>query len=128
MQTFLTPVAADGDVALTIYEVVHRVKGREVGLYCNGNLLRRGDLRRMSGYLCLEQPLGSDGAVTVFLTAGAGSYMELMMKSGLLGHRLYLASVLQDLGCSGIGAFYDLELQDFLETEDIVCYGLAFGR
>lgn len=47
---------------------------------------------------------------------------------GWLGHRLYLISNYLNIGCSGIGAYYDDETQEFLETPKPVLYGMAIGR
>ncbi len=120
-------IALDCDEDVQIYSLVHRVTGMESGLYDYDRCLRKGDFSTMAGYLCLEQPLGADGAATFFLVGDSENYLALMMKAGLLGQRIYLASGLQGLGCSGIGAFYDLEVADFLETDSLILYALAIG-
>ena len=33
-----------------------------------------------------------------------------------------------DIGCSGIGAFYDRETAEFLQTDALILYALAIGR
>jgi len=121
-------VSSDCDEELAWYVVVHRVEGLTPGLYRNGVLLREGDLRRHTGYLCLEQALGADSAATLFLTGRSGNYRPLMLKAGVVGQRIYLAATALGLGCSGIGAFYDEELNDFLACDDMILYALAFGR
>ncbi len=118
----------DCDEPLQLFVVVSRVEGMEPGLYTDGRCLRSGDFSAITGYLCLEQALGSESAATVFLVGDCGNYLPLMLKAGLVGQRIYLASTLLGLGCSGIGAFYDQEVADFLETDDPVLYTLAFGR
>jgi hypothetical protein len=47
--------------------------------------------------------------------------------AGFLGQRLYLVSHYLGIGCSGIGAFFDDETQDFLATEQEVLYAMAIG-
>ncbi len=120
-------IALDCDEGVQIYSIVHRVAGMESGLYDQDRCLRKGDFSTMSGYLCLEQLLGADGAATFFLVGDSENYVALMMKAGLLGQRIYLASGLQGLECSGIGAFYDQEVADFLETDSLILYALAIG-
>ena len=48
--------------------------------------------------------------------------------AGLIGQRIYLAATLLNIGCSGIGAFYDQETADFLDTVDMILYAVAVGR
>ena len=120
-------VAFDCDEDIRVFSIVHRVEGMESGLYIDDRCLRKGDFTAMAGYLCLEQSLGADGAATFFLVGDSENYLALMLKAGLLGQRIYLASGLQGLGCSGIGAFYDLEVADFLETDSLILYALAIG-
>ncbi len=122
-------LAIDCDEPVQLFVVVNRVEKMELGLYSgDGHCRRSGDFSQLAGYLCLEQALGSESAATVFLVGDCGNYLPLMLKAGLVGQRIYLASTLLGLGCSGIGAFYDQEVADFLETDDPVLYTLAFGR
>ncbi len=121
------PILSDCDEPVHIYYVVNRVEGMAPGLYLDGKLLREGDLSRKAGYLCLEQALGSESAVTFFLTSGAANYQAAYQKAGMIGHRLYLASGYLGIGCSGIGAYYDDETAAFLQTEEIILYALAIG-
>ena len=120
-------IALDCDEEIRVFSVVHRVVGMASGLYVDDRCLRRGDFTAMAEYLCLEQPLGGDGAATFFLVGDSDNYLALMLKAGLLGQRIYMASGLQGLGCSGIGAFYDLEVAEFLETGGLILYALAIG-
>ncbi|WP_457596410.1 SagB/ThcOx family dehydrogenase [Hydrogenimonas sp.] len=129
MAEFLAqPLPSDCDEPVDIYAVVNRVEGLEPGLYRGGELLKAGDFSKKAGYLCLEQALGSESAVTLFLTSRGCNYRALYQKAGLLGHRLYLVATYLGLGCSGIGAYYDDEVREFLEEEGMVLYALAVGR
>ena len=51
-----------------------------------------------------------------------------LMQAGAFGHALYLKTQAEGFGCSGIGAFYDKKLQEFLGTQEYVLYVLAFGK
>ena len=122
-------VPSDCDERVDIYYVVNRVEGVKKGLYKNGELLVEGDYSKKAGYLCLEQALGSESAVTFFLTGSAKSnYQPLYQKAGLIGHRVYIAGEYLQIGVSGIGAYYDDEVREFLNTEDMVLYAIAIGR
>ena len=122
------PIPGDCDEPVRLYAVVHRVEGMSPGLYDErGRLLRSGDFAAKAGYLCLEQKLGSDSAVTFFLTSGGCNYRALYQKAGHLGHRIYLAAIYLGLGCSGIGAYYDDEVREFLGIEEMVLYAVAVG-
>ena len=50
------------------------------------------------------------------------------MPTGTVGQRLYLAAQVQGIGASGIGAYYDEEVREFLETEEKILYAFAIGR
>ncbi len=118
----------DCDTLLDLFIVVHRVEGMTPGLYLGDTCLRSGNFSTMAGYLCLEQVLGADSAATLFLVSNADHYLPIMLKAGFIGQRIYLAAILQGLGCSGIGAFYDREVADFLDTNGMILYAMAFGR
>ena len=121
-------IKSDCDEQVDIFYVVNRVEGLVLGLYKNGELLKTGDFSSKAGYLCLEQDLGKSSAVTFFLTSKSKNYQELYQKAGVIGHRLYLASNYLDIGCSGIGAYYDDEVCEFIEENTMVLYALAIGN
>ncbi|MDD2290818.1 MAG: SagB family peptide dehydrogenase [Aliarcobacter sp.] len=121
-------IKSDCDEDVDIFYVVNRVEGLVLGLYKNEKLLKTGDFSSKAGYLCLEQDLGKSSAVTFFLTSKSKNYQELYQKAGIIGHRLYLASNYLDIGCSGIGAYYDDEVCEFIEENTMVLYALAIGN
>ncbi|MFA6742205.1 MAG: SagB family peptide dehydrogenase [Arcobacteraceae bacterium] len=121
-------IKSDCDEQVDIYYTINRVEGMILGLYKNGELLKAGDFNSKAGYLCLEQDLGTSSAVTFFLTSKGKNYQELYQKAGVIGHRLYIASNYLDIGCSGIGAYYDDEVCEFIEENTMVLYSLAIGN
>lgn len=127
LEAVYMPVPSDCDEKLTLYMVVNRVDGMKQGVYLRNEILREGDFSKKAGYLCLEQRLGSDSAVTFFILSSGCNYRALYQKAGLWGHRLYLLSEYMGLGCSGIGAYYDDEVKEFLGDEGMVLYALAIG-
>jgi len=129
MEILNQPITSDCDEEVDIYCVINRVQGMKLGLYKNGNYLKEGDFKDKAGYLCLEQVLGRDSAVTFFLTSKSKNYQAMYQKSGIIGHRLYLASSYLNLGCTGIGAYYDDDVLEFLELQnEMVLYALAIGN
>jgi SagB-type dehydrogenase family enzyme len=110
-----------------LYLSVHAVEGVEAGAYAYHpdvhalELIERGDFRRESAFLCLDQPLGGMSAATVFFLAdlaalldtyGNRGYHVANLEAGLMGGRLYLAAYAQHFGATGL-TFYDDEVTQF---------------
>ena len=121
-------IKSDCDEQVDIFYTINKVEGEVIGLYKNGKLIKNGDFCQKSGYLCLEQDLGKSSAVTFFLATKSKNYQEVYQKAGIIGHRLYLASNYLDIGCSGIGAYYDDEVCEFIEETSMILYALAIGN
>ena len=118
------------------FENAHIVRGcstqgcsENIHGHYHGELLKNEDLSQRARYLCLEQySLGMQGAMTFFLLSSAKNYQALYQKAGIIGQRLYAVTSYLDIGCSGIGAYYDDEVNAFVEQEGMVLYALAIGR
>jgi len=129
MEAIHQPVPSDCDEEVSVYVVINRVLDMPLGLYKEGKYIKHGDFARKAGYLSLEQySLSMQGAVAFFLTSKAKNYQALYQKAGIIGHRLYVASLYMGLGCSGIGAYYDDEVNAFVENDEMVLYALAIGK
>ncbi len=129
MEVLLSPIMSDCDEDISIYAVINRVIDLPLGLYKDGVYIKYGDFKEHAGYLCLEQyTLASKGAVVFFLTSKGENYQPLYQKAGMIGHRLYVVSNYLGIGCSGIGAYYDDEVADFLGCNEMVLYALAIGK
>jgi len=129
MEAIHQPILSDCDEDISVYVVVNRVLDMPLGLYKEGQYIKYGDFARKAGYLSLEQyTLSMQGAVAFFLTSKAKNYQALYQKAGIIGHRLYVASIYLGIGCSGIGAYYDDEVNDFVENDEMVLYALAIGK
>lgn len=122
------PINSDCDEKLNIYCVINRVKDMKLGLFKDGNYIKEGDFMQKAGYLCLEQDLGRSSAVTFFITSNSKNYQAMYQKAGILGHRFYIASNYLNIGCSGIGAYYDDEVCEFLGEYTQVLYAFAIGK
>lgn len=126
-QIAIQPIATASTESITLYAIVHDVAGLTPGLYRGQDCLKPGLFREQTGYLCVNQAIARDSAVTFLIVADYQNYRVALQMAGLLGQRVYLASTYHDLGCSGIGAFFDDEVQTFLETDNPVLYAIAIG-
>ncbi|MBE8987492.1 SagB/ThcOx family dehydrogenase [Nostoc sp. LEGE 12450] len=113
---------------IEIYSVVHQVEGMTPGLYKGTYLVKTGNFSEKTGYLCINQAIARDSAVTLFFVSDYLNYQTAMQIAGFLGQRLYLTSNYLGIQCSAIGAYYDDETQELLETNKDVLYGMVIGR
>ncbi len=128
MDAIHQPITSDCDEDISVYMVVNRVINMPLGLYKDGKYLKHGDFAKHAGYLSLEQySLSTEGAVAFFITSKGKNYQALYQKAGIIGHRLYVASLYLGTGCSGIGAYYDDEVNTFVDNDEMVLYALAIG-
>lgn len=121
------------------------IEGLDVGCYhynpATGTLrqVRFKHFRQELHYLCLGQDLGRDAAAVIFHTAnldravatyGDRVYRYLHMDAGHLGQRLSLAAVRLGLGVSGIGGFFDDQVNEVLgiPPAEAVIYITTLGQ
>jgi SagB-type dehydrogenase family enzyme len=127
LQQLEQPIPTENYEEIEIYSVVHRVDGMLAGLYQGTHLLKAGDFSEKTGYLCINQAIARDCAVTLFFVSDYLNYQTAMQIAGFLGHRAYLTSNYLGVQCSGIGAYYDDDTKELLETNKDVLYGIAIG-
>ncbi|WP_375512457.1 SagB/ThcOx family dehydrogenase [uncultured Nostoc sp.] len=127
VQQLQQPIPTENYEEIEIYSVVHRVEGMTPGLYRGTHLVKTGNFSEKTGYLCINQAIARDGAVTLFFVSDYLNYQTAMQIAGFLGQRLYLTSNYLGIQCSGIGAYYDDETQELLETNKDVLYGMVIG-
>lgn len=130
---------------LDTYLLVLDVSGLEAGAYryevAAGRLrmIRPGDLREQAYACCLNQELARDAAALVIHTAhlpravtryGDRGYRYIHLDAGHIGQRMNLAAVHLGLGVSGIGGFFDDQLNVVLDLGDreAIAYITALGR
>jgi SagB-type dehydrogenase family enzyme len=119
--------------------LAHSIEELEPGAYAfvyGFDPIVRGDLREKGQFLCLEQPLGGDGAATIFLFAdleeatrnlGNRGYRAAQLDAGITAGRLYLGAYACAFGASGL-TFYDDEVRSFFETKAEPMLVVALGR
>ncbi|WP_353932351.1 SagB/ThcOx family dehydrogenase [Okeanomitos corallinicola TIOX110] len=122
------PIPTENIEEIEIYAVVHRVEGIIPGIYNGRNLIQSGEFPEKTGYLCINQALAKDCAVTLFFVSDYKNYQTALQLAGFIGQRVYLFSNYWGIDCSGIGAFYDDEAQEFLRTNKDVLYVMAIGK
>ncbi|MBD2519116.1 nitroreductase family protein [Nostoc sp. FACHB-973] len=127
MQQLEQPIPTENYEEIDIYSVVHRVEGMSCGLYKGTYLIKKGNFSEKTGYLCINQAIARDSAVTLFFVSDYLNYQTAMQIAGFLGQRLYLASNYLGIEFSGIGAYYDDETQELLETNKDVLYAMVIG-
>ncbi|MEB3328770.1 MAG: SagB/ThcOx family dehydrogenase [Candidatus Sericytochromatia bacterium] len=114
---------------LQTWLVIHEVEGLEAGCYhydvrtSTARQVRFTSLREPMRQLALGQDLAGDAAAVVVHTAnlpeavgrlGDRAYRHLHLDAGHLGQRLSLGAVRLGLGASGIGGFFDDEVNDLV--------------
>ncbi len=122
------PLPTASKEKIEIYFIINFVEDTESGLYRENQLIKRGDFRERAKYLCVNQALARDSAITLFLTSTYTNYQTAMQYAGWIGQRLYLISNYLGIGCSGIGAYHDDVTQEFLGTNNDILYAMAIGR
>ncbi|MBI3590534.1 MAG: SagB/ThcOx family dehydrogenase [Candidatus Melainabacteria bacterium] len=114
---------------LQTFVAVNSVNGLEEGCYYyskEGPYLRQVRFKNFRDeiyYLCLGQELGHKASAVIFHTSslskavfkyGERAYRYLHMDSGHLGQRINVAAINLDLGVSGIGGFFDDQVNEVL--------------
>jgi SagB-type dehydrogenase family enzyme len=143
-----SPFHADfaGTRFIQLYVYVHRVEGLEPGVYRHcartGKLqpIRLGDQRVMAAGLSLGQDLAGNACVAFSMIAdleqaarsyGDRGYRYAHFEAGAIGQRLYLAAEALGLRATGIGAFFDDEVNRYLALspeQGQVVYHFAIGH
>ena len=123
---------------------VSGVKGLESGCYYYApkaqelRQIRFKNFRRELHFLCLGQDLGRDAAAVMFHTTDLKSaisqygdrvYRYLHMDAGHLGQRINLGAINLNLGVSGIGGFFDDQVNELLgiPASEVVLYVTTLG-
>jgi hypothetical protein len=99
-------------------------------------LVRAGELRRLAGYLVLEQELGFRAAALLFVLAdldqvverlGNRGYRAAQLEGGVRLGRIYLWATARGWGVTG-STFYDDDVSRELATDAAPVVAAAVGR
>ena len=117
---------------VNLYLAAHRVRDLDSGLYRYESkthrlaLVRPGDLSRSMTRACLGQEKAGTAAAGFVMVArlpqgvssiGDRSYRDLLLESGRIGQRLYLAAEAAGLAARNLAAFVDDELNQLVGLE-----------
>lgn len=142
------PLPADfsTDPFIQLYLYAHRVDGLERGVYSywpdTGELkrIKSGDQRVAAAGLSLGQDLAGNACIAFSMIADLDravrayadrGYRYAHFEAGAIGQRMYLGAEALGLQATGIGAFYDDEVQRYLglqPEQGQVVYHFAIGR
>ena len=121
------------------------VEGIEAGIYYYAprsrelRCVRKGQFRDQSHHFCLGQELGLSAAAVVVHVSdlrraldkyGERAYRYLHLDAGHLGQRMNLSALALGAGASGIGGFFDDEVNALLgvDRDRIIVYITCLGR
>ncbi len=130
---------------IDLYLYAHRVDGLQPGVYrfwpehAELEQIKSGDQRVAAAGLSLGQELAGNACVAFSMIGGIEravrvhgdrGYRYVHFEAGAIGHRLYLAAEALGLAATGIGAFYDQEVNRYLDLapeHGQVVYHFAIG-
>ena len=130
---------------IQLYLYAHHVDGLQPGVYrfwqarAELEKIRGGNQRVAAAALSLGQDLAGNACVAFSMIGdleravrahGDRGYRYVHFEAGAVGHRLYLAAEALGLGATGIGAFYDDEVHNYLRLvpeQGQVVYHFAIG-
>ncbi len=130
---------------LETYLIIQQVEGLPSGVYRYSpqkrgmSLIYSGDFRTQCWHLCLGQHLARDASALVVHVAhlkeamqrhGNRAYRYLHLDAGYIGQSINLAAIRLGIGVSGIGGFYDDEVNHLLglSLEKIIIYITTLGQ
>ena len=108
------------------FVIVLRSENYKKGLYSLNETLCEGDYHREISHLMVDQNFISNAAFVIIFTSEKFT-PEALIQSGAMVQNLNLYAQDRDLGCTGIGAFYDTKIQKFLDTKSAIIYACAIG-
>ncbi len=141
------PLFADfaTDRFVHLYLYVHRVEGLVPGVYrywpehAELEIIKQGDQRLVAAALSLGQDLAGNACLAFSMIGdfenaarsyGDRGYRYVHFEAGAIGQRMYLASEALGLRATGIGAFFDEEVNRYLSLSPElgqVVYHFAIG-
>ena len=128
------------------YLVINRVEGFEAGIYFLNvtdfslEMKNKGDFSRQIARAALDQDIAREAAVVFVWVAvihrsrqkyRQRAYRYIYLDCGHIAQNLYLAATAMGLGCCGIAAFFDDEVNHLIETdglEETAIYLATVGR
>lgn len=114
---------------IDIFFTNNNIKDMKKGLYKNNSFLKEGVFNKEMIVLGLNQKLSGQSAFTfIFTSNSCENYFYTYILSGFIAQILYLRTSCINLSCSGIGAYFDDETKEFLDTKNNILYFFAIGK
>ncbi len=144
--SFRTAPSAGALHPIDTYLIVNRVESLAAGIYFfhvqNFSLerKRRGDFSRQIAQAALNQDMAREAAIVFSWVAVVRrssqkyrqrAYRYIYLDCGHIAQNLYLAATALGLGCCGVAAFFDDEVNELLETdgrEETAIYLATVGK
>jgi SagB-type dehydrogenase family enzyme len=141
----LSDPSVEDSHTLNLYAIVNRVDELAPGVYYYRpreralTLIRKGDHREQTGAASLFQDAVRYADIALVMTVdlarmgspdGDRGYRYAALDAGMLGGRVYLQTTGLNLGCCGIGAYFDDEVSDLIgvsPNRELVIYLAAIG-
>jgi len=102
-------------------------KHQPIGIYHQNTLLKKGSFVHEIDYLLLSQAIARTSTIVLFLTT-TNINTQAFYDAGIFAHELYLFCSQHNIGCSGIGAYYDDSAKAFLQTDEDIIYCFCIGE
>lgn len=111
---------------LSCYVLLLNARDKQAGVYLKNSLIKEGEFADKISALLVDQKFVKN-ADLVFVLTSKNFSENTLAQAGIYVHNLYMQAEVKGLGCSGIGAFYDKKMQDFLGTDEKILYVSALG-
>lgn len=107
--------------------VVLKNASKVPGIYRDRGIQKQGEYSEAISHLLIDQFFVKNAAIVIIFTTQAFTTQSLIC-AAMFAHVLYLEAEERGVGFTGIGAFYDKKLQDFLEIRNPILYVCALGE
>ena len=114
---------------IDIYFANNNIKEMKKGLYKNVTLIKEGDFKEKMTILGLNQKISGQSGFTIIFTSNiTNNYFYSYVLSGFIAQILYIRSTSVNISASGIGAYFDDETREFLDTKNNIFYFFSIGK
>jgi len=111
---------------ISCHMVLMRSEETKPGLYQGTCIKREGVfVNEIVALLLHQQFIYNASAVLVFSSSDFNAIM--LTQAGVFAHSISIQTQCMGLGSSGVGAFYDKKLQEFIGTQEAILYTMAIG-
>lgn len=113
--------------SLGFYYALLKSENQPLGIYHQDTLLKKGSFVHEIEYLLLSQAIAGTSTIVFFLTTTSIT-SHAFYNAGIFAHELYLFCSQHNIGCSGVGAYFDDSTKTFLQTDEDIIYCFCIGE